>query len=140
MICSCSELGGADGGMFKLSDPSGEDERVSLSFADAPDFESPADADGDNSYEVSITATDPSGSTDMLMVTVMVDDVDDEPAISFAGEEMCEKGGTVKCTYEENGDGPGDEPLVWPTMRMIATTWKLKEDACDRPREVCYQR
>ena len=79
------KLGGADGGMFKLSDPSGEENSVSLSFADGkPDYESPADADGDNSYEVSITATDPSGcSTDTLMVTVMVEDVDDKPAISL---------------------------------------------------------
>ena len=50
-----------------------------MSLKAAPDFENPADADGDNAYEVSITAKDPSGATDTLMVTVMVDDVDDKP-------------------------------------------------------------
>ena len=74
-------LGGADGGMFSLSAPSGNS--VSLSLKAAPDFENPADADGDNAYEVSITAKDPSGATDTLMVTVMVDDIDDKPVISL---------------------------------------------------------
>ena len=54
-----------------------------LSLKAAPDFENPADADGDNAYEVSITAKDPSGATDTLMVTVMVDDVDDKPVITL---------------------------------------------------------
>ena len=53
----------------------------SLSLKAAPDFENPADADGDNAYEVTITAKDPSGATDTLMVTVMVDDVDDAPML-----------------------------------------------------------
>ena len=63
--------------------PSNEENSVSLSLKAAPDFENPADADGDNAYEVSITAKDPSGATDTLMVTVMVDDVDDAPTISL---------------------------------------------------------
>ena len=120
------KLGGDDGGMFKLSDPSGEENGVSLSFADAPDFENPADADGDNSYEASITATDPSGSTDTLMVTVVVEDVDDKPVVSFAGDEMCEKGGTVKCTYAENGEGSVATFSV-ADDENDPTTWALKE-------------
>ena len=77
------ELGGADGGMFSLSDPSGNSV-TSLSLKAKPDFENPADADGDNAGdEVSITAKDPSGATDTLMVTVMVEDIDDKPVISL---------------------------------------------------------
>ena len=119
-------LGGADGGMFSLSDPTNEDNSVSLSLKAAPDFENPADADGDNAYEVSITATDPSGATDTLMVTVMVDDVDDKPSISLAGDSTCEMdGGTVKCTYEENGTDPVTSLSV-ADDEDDATTWKLK--------------
>ena len=99
-----------------------------LSFADAPDYENSADADGDNSYEVSITATDPSGATDTLMVTVVVEDVDDKPTISFTGEEMCEKGGTVKCTYAENGTDPVATFSV-ADDEDDPTTWTLKEDS-----------
>ena len=77
------KLGGADYGMFKLVGPSMEENSVSLEFKDAPDYENASDADGDNSYEVSITATDPSGASDMLMVTVMVENIDDAPTITL---------------------------------------------------------
>jgi hypothetical protein len=40
------KLGSDDEGMFSLSGPSGEENSVSLSFKDAPDYESPGDADG----------------------------------------------------------------------------------------------
>ena len=121
-------LGGADGGLFKpVGSERYHDNSVSLSLKDAPDYENPADADGDNSYEVSITAKDPSGATDTLMVTVVVGDVDDKPVVSFAGEEMCEKGGTVKCTYAENGTDPVATFSV-ADDEDDPTTWKLKAD------------
>ena len=101
---------------------------MSLSLKAAPDFENPADADGDNAYEVSITAKDPSGATDTLMVTVMVDDVDDMPSISLAGDSMCElDGSTVKCTYEENGTDPVAS-FGATDDEGDPTTWSLKAD------------
>ena len=45
--------GGADAARFDIDDSTGE-----LSFSTAPDFENPADADGDNIYEVTISASD----------------------------------------------------------------------------------
>ena len=120
-------LGGADGGMFKLSDPSDETNDVSLSFADAPDFEDPGDADGDNSYEVSIEAKDPSGATDTLTVTVVVEDVDDKPSISLVDDGMCSlDGSTVKCTYAEGGTGSVASFSV-ADDENDPTTWALKE-------------
>ena len=119
------KLGGTDYGMFKLVGPTGETNDVSLEFADAPDYESASDADGDNSYEVSITATDPSGASDTLMVTVMVNDVDDKPVISLAGDESCElDDGTLKCTYAENGEG-AVASLSVADDDGDATTWSL---------------
>ena len=120
-------LGGADGAMFSLSDPDPSGNRVTLSLKAALDFENPADADGDNAYEVSITAKDPSGATDTLMVTVMVDDVDDAPEITLAGDSTCEMDGdTVKCMYEENGTDPVATFSV-ADDEGDATTWSLKE-------------
>ncbi len=61
-------LTGADADRFEIS-ADGQ-----LSFAEAPDFESPADSDGDNVYEVTITAT-ASGQSTSLDVAVAVTDV-----------------------------------------------------------------
>ena len=52
-----SITGGADAAFFAIDSVTG-----ALSFRDAPDFEGPADADGDNTYRVEVTARDGSGN------------------------------------------------------------------------------
>ncbi len=64
---------GTDAATFSISG-SGE-----LRFRQSPDFESPADADGDNRYEVTIRASDGSNSA-TLDVTVTVTNVNDDVA------------------------------------------------------------
>ena len=66
-------LGGTDSGHFTLNTSSGE-----LSLASALDFESPSDADGNNDYELEITASDGTNSA-TLALTVSVQDLNDNP-------------------------------------------------------------
>jgi VCBS repeat-containing protein len=61
--------GGVDGGRFAIDASTG-----ALSFKSAPDFESPADADGDNAYDVMVRASDGSAA-DVQTITVTVTDV-----------------------------------------------------------------
>ena len=61
-------LEGADAGVFDISSDG------VLTFVSAPDYEIPADADMDNTYMVTVIATD-STNTAMHDVTVMVTDV-----------------------------------------------------------------
>ena len=62
-------LGGTDSAAMTIGESSGV-----LAFAANPDFEAPADADADNVYNVTITATDDAGSNS-ADVTVTVTDV-----------------------------------------------------------------
>ena len=72
--------GGPDNGVFAVtSDSRG---RGVLAFADPPDFESPADAGGDNTYEVTVVAADDQGHTDTVAVTVTVTDQSEGPEVS----------------------------------------------------------
>jgi hypothetical protein len=64
---SYSISGGADRGLFTIDSTTG-----ALSFEAAPDFETPADADGDNVYQLEVTVTDGSGASDTANVTVNV--------------------------------------------------------------------
>ncbi|HHJ40449.1 MAG: hypothetical protein AXA67_08385 [Methylothermaceae bacteria B42] len=64
--------GGADNAKFTIDSTTG-----ALSFASAPDFENPADADGNNIYEVIVQASDGS-LTDSQTISVTVSDVNDE--------------------------------------------------------------
>lgn len=70
--------GGADASKFKL-----EHGEWALNFRAAPDFENPSDANGDNVYEVEITATD---GQDAVTRTIefTVTDVEEAPVIDLS--------------------------------------------------------
>ena len=71
-----SVSGGADGALFAIEETSG-----ALTFINAPDFEG-ASADGDDDYEVIVTASDGDNSV-MQTITVTVTDVNDnDPVIT----------------------------------------------------------
>ena len=63
-------LSGADSSKFNISNEDGT--RGQLTFKASPDYETPASADRDNIYEVTVTATDSAGNTDSRDVTVRV--------------------------------------------------------------------
>ena len=83
-------LSGDDAETFTIS----EDGMVS--FAASPDFETPGDADMDNVYTVTVTATDSGEATDSIDVTVTVTDVNEAPTAS----------GEAAVDYAEHGTDP----------------------------------
>lgn len=73
-----TKVGGADQALFTLSG-------ATLSMP-ARDFEAPADADGNNVYQVTIRATDAAGNTADRTIQVTVTDVDDTaPPVTGTG-------------------------------------------------------
>ena len=63
-VLSYAIVGGADWSKFGISAAG------VVSFLQAPDFESPGDADGNNTYEVTVEVTDGFGGTDIQTITV----------------------------------------------------------------------
>ena len=82
-------LYGTDSGDFDISDAG------ALTFKNVPDFDSPADSDGDNVYTVQVRAQDAT-KTGGLGVTVTVTNVNEAPEIT---------GDTIIDDYDENGTG-----------------------------------
>ncbi|HYC94869.1 MAG TPA: cadherin domain-containing protein, partial [Sphingomicrobium sp.] len=80
--------GGADAGHFVIDPTTG-----ALSFAAAPNFEAPADADGDNVYDLVVTASE-GELMDSQSISVSVSDVNEAPVV--AG------GTTLSLTHAEN--------------------------------------
>ena len=74
-------VGGTDGRLFTI------DERGQFSFREEnpPDFDTPADDDEDNVYNVTIQARDPESNTASLPVTVTVTEVNEGPVITRPG-------------------------------------------------------
>ena len=104
--------------------------------APSPDYEAPGDADGDNIYEVTVIATDSSGETGSIDVTVTVTDVDENNAPAFAAdsadlnvaensEAMAAVGDPVvatdadedEVTYALSGDGAAAFE-IWPSGQI----------------------
>ena len=73
------ELSGVDGSLFEMNL-----DGPSLQFRAAPDYESPNDANSDNTYEVTITANGSDGTT-VLDLEVQVTDVDEAPTAPVIG-------------------------------------------------------
>lgn len=71
---SYSIVGGLDQALFSIDSVSGE-----LTFQSAPDFESPADSNSDNIYEVTVQVNDGVGGVDAQTISVTVDNLDDTP-------------------------------------------------------------
>ena len=107
-----SVSGGADGELFSFA---GNE----LSFNEAPNFESPADENDDNIYEVQIQVMDSDGQTDTFAVTVAVTDVSEPPTIDDSDiepttREVPENETFVdKFTAADDEDNLNEVPLVW---------------------------
>ena len=82
-----------------------------LTFVRAPDYENPADADGDNVYMVTVNADDGT-YTDAQDVTVTVTNVDELGTLT----------GNPSVSYMENGMGAVE------TYSADAATWSLEGD------------
>ncbi|WP_159320094.1 cadherin repeat domain-containing protein, partial [Tenacibaculum maritimum] len=74
--------GGADQGLFTIDPVTGA---VTLA---GQDFENPADANGDNVYEVEVTVTDADGNTDLAIIKVTVTDVVETSDLAIGDENV----------------------------------------------------
>lgn len=89
-----SIAGGADAALFTIDPVTGV-----VSFINAPDFENPADAGGNNVYDIIVRATDNVGGFDEQAIAITVTDVSEgsPPVIISNGG-----GATANVTIDEN--------------------------------------
>ena len=77
-------LGGEDAGDFDLSDPDSAGAPRELKFKASPNFESPTDANQDNTYNVTIIATDKKGLTGTKALDIEVENIDEEGSVKLS--------------------------------------------------------
>lgn len=85
-------LTGADAANFSINS-SGE-----LTFSSSPDFENPADANTDNSYDVTVNVSNQAGSDTLAVAVSVTDDTADNPIAPQIS-------GPSTATFQENGTG-----------------------------------
>ena len=131
--------GGDDGDLFDINTDG------ALTLTDSPDYEDPADDNGDNLYELTVVASDGTGMTRSLTVTVKVtndptDDDDNAPATAFdifnrqpevntllkvEGDPVDPDGGVRSVKYQWysqtiTGQGAEDDPAACPAFEPLA--------------------
>ncbi|MBF0324565.1 MAG: DUF4347 domain-containing protein [Alphaproteobacteria bacterium] len=85
-----SIVGGADQAKFTLTNGA-------LTFNSSPNFESPTDADTNNTYVLTVRAADSNGNTDQT-VTVTVANVNEAPTITSSASQSRAENGTAVAT------------------------------------------
>ena len=70
-------LSGTDAARFTIDPATGE-----VRFREAPDFENPGDAGGDNVYDIIVTASDGTNSTDQAVAITVTDENDNTPSLT----------------------------------------------------------
>ena len=105
-------LSGTDAALFTIDADTGE-----VSFIEAPDFEAPGDDGGDNVYDIIVTASDGTNSTNHNVAITVTDEYDLIPLSSLDGSNgfilngidlADNSGSTVSSAGDVNGDGYDD--------------------------------
>ena len=90
----------------------------------ARDFETPADADGDNVYEVTVRVTDTAGRTDAQSIEVTVTDVNEPPGVP-AGLTLSAASGSLTATWSAGAAPAGTTP---PATTAYNVQYRLSSD------------
>ena len=104
-------LSGTDAVLFTINANTGE-----VSFITAPDFEMPGDADGDNVYDITVTASDGTNRTDQSVAITVTDNalvelstLDGSNGFILNGIDANDNSGSsVSSAGDVNGDGYDD--------------------------------
>ena len=127
---------GGDNDLFDIDATTG-----AVTFKTAPDFETPADADGDNVYDIAVSASD-GGLTRTQNVSVTVSNINEAPAFTSAATAATDENTptttpvyTATATDEDAGDtvsyslaAGGDNDLFDIDANTGAVTFKTSPD------------
>ena len=126
-------LTGTDAGDFDITSDSSS--RGVLAFASPPDFESPADSDRDNSYELAVVATDDEGNTDRVdfIITVTNHNEGVEPTISTRRPPSTYRENNASAVYTFRASDPqSGTTITWSLTGSDAGDFTITVDSSGR--------
>ena len=121
-------LEGDDAGQFTLN-AVGTTGVLELSFSSAPDYEMPADADGDNMYMVTVKV-EAGGEEETVPVTITVDNVEEDGTIILDTESPVVDG-QVTATLSDLDGSISNVAWTWQTSSDMSTWIAATGEATD---------
>ena len=115
-------LEGKDAGQFQLIGTVGR----TLVFTTQPDYENPADADGDNVYKVTVVAIDNDGARGEFDVCIAVMNIDEAGKITLRDEDGKE-------LVQPHADGPITAELTDPDGGVTGVMWQWERSQVNPP-------
>jgi len=113
--------GGADAASFSIDGATG-----ALRFVSAPNFESPTDADSNNSYLVDVSVSNPNGGTALQALAVTVTNVNEAPVItSGATASLPENAPAQSLVMSLTAADPEGDALSWQIGGQDATLFSF---------------
>ena len=123
-------LNGGDAAAFKLVDLDGAGSNVvyGLAFKEAPNFESPTDANKDNAYKVKVVARDDAGNRSETDVTVTVTNSNEDGKIKLSSIQPA-VGTELMATVTDPDGGVTNVSWQWQSAPTRAGSWDDIDDA-----------
>ncbi|MCY4364802.1 MAG: cadherin domain-containing protein [Chloroflexi bacterium] len=98
-----------------------------LTFRLLPDYELPADSDGDNVYEITVVADDQGGLRDRVDATVTVTEVNEGPKVTGTTAFTVVEGGNLSGASFTANDQEGDEVTRWSLSGSDGGDFQISE-------------
>ena len=114
-------LSGTDAALFTLNANTGE-----VSFIAAPDFEAPGDADGDNVYDITVTASDGTNSTNHNVAITVTNENDNIPVFTSPAAVSAQENQVA--AYEAAATDADGDPLVYSLSGTDAALFTINAD------------
>ena len=123
-------LNGDDAAAFKLVDldGTGPDVVYGLAFKEAPNFESPTDANKDNAYKVKVVARDDAGNRSETDVTVTVTNSEEEGEVKLSSIQPAVETELTATVTDPDG-GVTNVRWQWQSAPTRAGSWDDIDDA-----------
>ena len=116
-------LSGADAGLFTIDANTGE-----VSFINAPDFENPGDAGANNVYDIVVTASDGTNSTDQSVAITVTDANDNSPVFSSGATASVEENATSVVYTAAATDSDAGTTLTYSLSGTDASLFTIDAD------------
>ncbi|MBF0272768.1 MAG: tandem-95 repeat protein [Magnetococcales bacterium] len=114
-------LSGSDASLFAINSATG-----AVTFNAAPDYETPKDSGADNTYDITVVATDAAGAAGSKAVAITVTNVNEAPTVSSPATASFVENGTGIAYQATVSDPDANDTFAWTLSGTDAALFSIQ--------------